>query len=43
MHSLVSSGKTPNKSLQPTKPFVTPHAGHGPRQPPLQLKPTLGL
>jgi len=29
------------KSMQPTKPFVTPRAGHGPRQTPLQLKPSL--
>ena len=32
-----------NNSFQPTKPLVTPRAGHRPRQPNSQLKLTLPL
>ena len=31
------------KSFKPTKPLVTPRAGHGARRTSLQLKPTLDL
>lgn len=32
-----------NRSLQPTKPLVTPRAGYWSRQTSLQRKPTLGV